>query len=147
MANALRELSRLDEAEAAYRELMAKAPQLLDGPRGLGLVSSQRGDHATALAHFQAALALAPDNVTLLQEVASQLQELGRQAEAESLLQSFAAKRPDSAQALIAYAKSIRHRISEDELIRLFEKAMALEPSDLSAKLALADEYLRNLAP
>ena len=143
VANALRELSRLDEAEAAYRELMAKAPQLLDGPRGLGLVSSQRGDHATALAHFQAALALAPDNVTLLQEVASQLQELGRQAEAENLLQSIVVRRPDSAQALIAYAKSIRHRISEDELIRLFEKAMALEPSDLSAKLALADEYLK----
>ena len=143
MANALRELSRLDEAEAAYRELMAKAPQLLDGPRGLGLVSSQRGDHATALAHFQTALALAPDNVTLLQEVASQLQDLGRKAEAENLLQSFAASHPDSAQALLAYAKSIRHKISEDELRRQFEKAVALEPGDLSAKLALADEYLK----
>ena len=143
VANELRELSRLDEAEAAYRELMVKAPQLLDGPRGLGLAANQRGDHASALAHFQTALALAPDNVTLLQEVASQLQELGRKAEAENLLQSFAASHPDSAQALLAYAKSIRHKISEDELLRQFEKAVALEPGDLSAKLALADEYLK----
>ena len=144
VANELRELSRLDKAEAAYRELMVKAPQLLDGPRGLGLAANQRGDHASALAHFQTALALAPDNVTLLQEVASQLQELGRKAEAENLLQSFAASHPDSAQALLAYSKSIRHKISEDELLRQFEKAVALEPGDLSAKLALANENLKS---
>ena len=37
-ANALRELGRLDEAEAGYRELMAKAPHIFDGPWGLGRV-------------------------------------------------------------------------------------------------------------
>ena len=129
VANELRELSRLDESEAAYRELMVKAPQLLDGPRGLGLVSNQRGDHASALAHFQTALALAPDNVTLMQEVASQLQELGRKAEAENLPAILCSQPSHSAQALLAYAKSIRHKISEDELIRQFEKAVALEPA------------------
>jgi tetratricopeptide (TPR) repeat protein len=144
VANAFYELGRLTEAENAYRDVCEKAPHLLDGPRGLGLVSKQRGDHESALAHFQAASALAPDNVRLLQDITTELRELERQTEAEALLVSFIARRPDSAEALIAYANAVRYKTNSRDLILMFEKAAAIEPEDLAARLALAGEYLNS---
>ena len=93
-ANALRDSDRLGEAEAAYRDLVASAPHVHDGPRGLGLVAGRRGDHTSALSHFQHALALKPDDLWVIHDIANALRELGRLDEAEARFSEFTAKAP-----------------------------------------------------
>ncbi|MCI4683907.1 tetratricopeptide repeat protein [Rhodoblastus acidophilus] len=144
VATELRELGYLDEAEAVYREMVAKNPRLSDGWRGLGLIARRRGDSEAALAHFRAAAEADPKALWAFEAIATELRELGRLDEAEEVLESIVARNPDSAQALTAYANGIRHKASKSELVAMFEKAVALEPGHISARHALASEYLWN---
>ncbi|HUO53092.1 MAG TPA: tetratricopeptide repeat protein, partial [Rhodoblastus sp.] len=144
VATELRELGRLDEAEAVCREIIAKNPLFSDGWRGLGQVARERGDWVAALAHFRVAAEVDPEALWAFEAVATELRELGRFDEAEDVLESIVARNPDSAQALIAYANGIRHKASKRDLVAMFEKAVALEPGHISAKHALASEYLWN---
>ena len=94
VANALRELGRLDEAEAAFREFSAKAPHIYDGHRGLGLVFRQRGDRAAALAHFRLARDLAPENPWQLKDTADLLRETDHLDEAKAAYRELVALAP-----------------------------------------------------
>jgi len=51
---------RLDEAERLYREILAAAPDHVDSLHLLGVVASQRGRHAEAIALIGRAIALRP---------------------------------------------------------------------------------------
>jgi tetratricopeptide (TPR) repeat protein len=143
MGAELRELGRLDEAEAAFRELVGKHPRFIHGWRGLGLTARQRGDRSAALEHFRAAVALDPGSVFAQRDLAFELTESGRPEEAEAVLHSFIADNPGSALGLIAYANTIRRRATAEEIIGVLEKAVAIEPDDINAKIDLAAEYSR----
>ena len=90
----MRENDRLDEAESACREIIAKEPRLALAWRALALIARKKGDHAAALAHFKAAAEIDPAHFWTLQDVAAELRELGRMDEAEALLRSLVDKRP-----------------------------------------------------
>jgi tetratricopeptide (TPR) repeat protein len=141
LAAGLRELGRLDEADQFFRAVVTRDPGHVHGWRGLGLVARERGDHAEALEHFRKAAALDPTQIWTVQDVAAELQQLGRTEEAEPLLKSLVDSRPNSADALLAYALGIRHRTSASDHIRMLEKAIELEPRHAGAQLALANEY------
>jgi tetratricopeptide (TPR) repeat protein len=141
LAAGLRELGRLDEAAESFRAVVTKDPGHVHGWRGLGLVARERGDHAEALAHFRKAAALDPTQIWTVQDVAAELQKLGRPDEAEPLLKSLVDSCPNSADALLAYAFGIRHRTSASDHIRTLEKTVELEPRHPGAQLALANEY------
>ncbi|MDI9847777.1 tetratricopeptide repeat protein [Rhodoblastus sp. 17X3] len=142
LAAGLRELGRLDEAAEFFRAVVTKDPGHVHGWRGLGMVARERGDHAEALSCFRKAAALDPSQIWTIQDVATELQKLGRPDEAEPLLGSLVESHPNSADALLAYALGIRHRATASDHVRTLEKAVELEPRHLQAKLALANEYL-----
>ena len=143
LASELRELGRLDEAESAYRAAAALDPDLAQVSRGLGLIARQRGDHAEALEHFRAAVRSEPGNLWLHHDVATELADLGRQEEAEQVLAVLIEQRSDSVEAILAYAHLLRRRGPAATVATWLEKAAAMAPDHLGAKLDLAEERLR----
>lgn len=72
---ALIHAGRLDEAEAAARDLMRRFPDVIDGLERLGHVYEARGDKAQAASHYRQAVALAR-RTTGLDEHTCHLQSL-----------------------------------------------------------------------
>ena len=142
MAATLEELGRREEAEEAYRELTATAPEFAEGQRGLGRMARQKGAREEAVGHFRAAARLDPENVWTTQDLALELLGLGRFDEAEEIARAFMERRPDSAQAIVMLANVVRPRATADQLVALYEKAVALEPGNPHVRLALAGEYV-----
>jgi tetratricopeptide (TPR) repeat protein len=75
---------RLDQAEAAYRQILAVAPQEAEVLHLLGVVAYQRGQHDSAVASIGQAIALRGDRPPYYGNMALALRGLGRLAEAEA---------------------------------------------------------------
>jgi hypothetical protein len=60
VAQDLRELGRLNDAEATHRRVLPDAPDQVRALTGLGQLQRQRGDRVATLASFGAAAAAAP---------------------------------------------------------------------------------------
>jgi tetratricopeptide (TPR) repeat protein len=95
MALELRTLSRLDEAEALYLDLLKDRPTLVRALAGLGHIAQARGKPRLALRHYRAALAANPTRTDLKLEVAAQLRKLSRFREAEQIYRSVLVEEPD----------------------------------------------------
>src|SRR5262249_30970391 len=70
LADKLRELGRIDEAEAEYAALIARNPELVEAHVGAGRNAQLRGDETAALHHFEEALRLNPREPFVLRELA-----------------------------------------------------------------------------
>ena len=81
---------RLDEAEPFARRAIELDPESPLGHAALAQIRGRRGDHAGALAEFQAAAALDPDAVRPALNVAVALGHLGRRREACAVLERCA---------------------------------------------------------
>jgi len=75
LGRALIELGELDEAQQELNHVLKNAPENLAAIRGLAEIYHRRGDLSQALAQFQAALALAPNDP----EIEETVNELSRQ--------------------------------------------------------------------
>jgi tetratricopeptide (TPR) repeat protein len=80
LGRALIELGDLDAAQAELDRVLGGAPDNLSAVRGLAEIHQRRGDVAAALAQYQTALRLAPNDPDLEQLVA----DLKRQAESNA---------------------------------------------------------------
>ncbi|MXQ12275.1 tetratricopeptide repeat protein [Microvirga makkahensis] len=99
VARELRTLSRLDEAEALYLDLLKKHPTLVRALVGLGSIARARGRHRLALSYYQAAVAAKPSRINLKLEAAAELRKLSRFHEAEQLYRAILTDQPDHARA------------------------------------------------
>jgi tetratricopeptide (TPR) repeat protein len=97
MAQELRTLSRLDEAETLYLSVLEKQPKLVRALVGLGHIARARGEHRLALRYYQAALAAEPTRADLKLKVAGQLRKLLRFREAEKIYRDVLVEEPDHA--------------------------------------------------
>jgi tetratricopeptide (TPR) repeat protein len=71
LGRALLELDRLEQAQTELERVLAGAPENLAARRGLGAILRRRGQADEALAHYRAALALAPNDPDLEESVRS----------------------------------------------------------------------------
>jgi tetratricopeptide (TPR) repeat protein len=99
MALELRTLSRLNEAEALYLDLLQDHPTLVRALAGLGHIARARGQPRLALRHYRAALAANPTRTDLQLEAAAQLRKLSRFREAEQIYRAILREHPDHAAA------------------------------------------------
>ncbi len=77
-AHALHQAGRLAEAEEGYRAVAAVAPTLAEPKYQLGRIATARGDAEAALAHYESALRIKPEEPALLSARAEALGALGR---------------------------------------------------------------------
>ena len=126
------------------KEILKEAPQHVGARLGLGHVARRRGDRATALAYFEAAAALDPNNLPVKLEVAADLRELGRLDEAEAVLQEILKQAPQHVGARLGLGHVARRRGDRGTALAYFEAAAALDPNNLPVKLEVAAD-LREL--
>jgi tetratricopeptide (TPR) repeat protein len=136
----LRALGRTDEAEATFWLLIDSNPSFAYGWRGLALCALDRGDLAKALEYLVPAVKYDSGNLWHYDAFIDHLRALKDNEAVEQFTESLLLEYPLSARACQMRVNALRKNAPRSMLIELLEKAVALEPDDLTAKLSLADE-------
>jgi tetratricopeptide (TPR) repeat protein len=135
-ATELRELGRLDQAEALYREISTAAPTA--AVIGLGQVARQRGNRAEALQEFERALAACPDHAGARLEVAAEYRYGGRREKAQALCCAVLETEPNNFWALMALGHLARDCGDHTAALSWFEAASRADPRHLEVRQDLA---------
>ncbi len=130
----LTQAGKLDEAEAAYKELMAKEPDIPEVHFNLGYVYSQRKDWTTAEAEYKKALELRPNYSDASAALARVYQESGQGDKAMELMARTAAENPEDAKAQFNMGVFHLNSGNSEQAIVAFEKVVAADPT-------MADAY------
>ncbi len=99
LGNTLKELGRLDEAQASYTQAIALKPDYAEAHSNLGITLQELGRLDEALASYTQAIALKPDFAEAHSNLGITLQELGRLDEALASYTQAIALKPDYAEA------------------------------------------------
>lgn len=142
-ANTLRQLERVDEAEAVYRELAQEFPANPLPLRELHLLLKDTRRDQEALDAIEAALGRAPDNIDLLADKGSHLAALQKMEEAETVYRRILQIDPQNAQGFVGLA--LVHELTNrtDELAPLAQEAEARGLGD-AANFIRAFHYFRS---
>ncbi len=131
------EIARLRTAHAKPEQIA-----MLMGSEGLALLQLKRTDESIAV--FKEAIALAPDDTTVLFQYGAALDRAGRQADAQKVFRDLIAKDPADANALnyLGYMLA-EHGTSLDEAVSLIERALKVDPDNPSYKDSLGWAYFQ----
>lgn len=104
-----------------------------------GMAAFIAGDHRTAADRLGRAVALRPDDVSLIATCASTFNETGRAAEAAAMLEVARSRHPDQVPLLVESARSslLLHNYHEAE--RLFREAHSLDPAAVAPMRGLVE--------
>ena len=114
----LHQAGRLAEAEDLYRRILAAQPRHFDSLHLLGVIFSQRGEHAAAVRQIEAAIAVNPGIAAAHNNRGVSLKALGRSSEALASFEQALGLAPD-------YLDAIRNRADALLDLRRFENALA----------------------
>jgi Tfp pilus assembly protein PilF len=128
LGNTLKELNRLDESEASYRQAIALKPDFAEAYYNLGNTLKELGRLDEAESSLRQAIALKPDYAEVHSNLGVMLKALGRLNEAEASCRQAIALKPDSAEAHNNLGVTLPElgRLSEAEAS--FRQAIALKP-------------------
>jgi tetratricopeptide (TPR) repeat protein len=112
------------DAAATLRQAEQARPADALSRDTMGCVYARLGDHAAALAHFEAAVALEPANTQFRYNLATTLNFLGRSAEAEQALEALIAHAPGHARAH-QLLSSLRKQTPQDNHVARLSRARA----------------------
>jgi tetratricopeptide (TPR) repeat protein len=123
---------RLDQAEAAYREILAAEPDNIDALHFLGVVAYQRGAHAQAEELISGALRRHPANAPAHNNLGNALGAQGKLEEAIGCYERAIALQPDYGDALVNLAAACTAAGELDKAIDCYRRALAVS-ADLPA--------------
>ncbi len=129
----------LAEAEAAFRQALAREPGNPRALNDLGNVAVRRGRRAEAEALYRRAVAAAPGEVYHRRNLARLLLEAGRNAEGENALREILALDPLDAPALSDLGKARWIAGDRAGALAAWEAAVRADPSSPEARRARAD--------
>jgi len=125
---------RLDDAEAVYRQVFEAQPVYIDALHLLGVIYSQRGDHATAERLIRQALRETPQSAIYQNNLGKALQGQGRLEEAADSYRRTVELNPEHVLAWNNLGKVHAELRQWDEAVAAFRRATAL--GLISTKLA-----------
>ncbi len=140
LAQSLMDATRLEEAEAVCRSILADHPGRADASLRLGQVMRRQGDREAAIGVFREALNRNPADIPLRLELAVDLLETRRLEEAEAVCRAVLAQAPAEIGAYVRLAQIARRRSDRAAAMRHIEAALAVNPGSLWAKLEHAAE-------
>jgi tetratricopeptide (TPR) repeat protein len=134
---------RLDEAEAAFRRLIAAGAGVAQVRNNLGIVFEQRGEHRKAAAEFREAARLAPTHAAPRILLGASLLALGRAAEARTELQKAVEIAPREPLARVQLARA--HQAAGDwaGAVDEYRALTRMEPANPDYLYGLGTSYLR----
>ena len=119
---------RLPEAEAIYREILARDPQCADALHLLGVIAHQDGQHERALELIGRAAVLAPNHPIIHSNLGEVYRHLGRLEEAVACLKKTLELQPAAANAHYNLGNLLRDQGCLDDAIACYRQALALQP-------------------
>ncbi|MGQ9865451.1 MAG: tetratricopeptide repeat protein [Pseudanabaenaceae cyanobacterium] len=125
-----RRLGRLAEAEQAYAQAAALAPQCFEVQQEWGRVLWQQQRYAEAHDRFAAALALRPTDINVRADLGITLHLLGRAQEAVACLTAVVAQEPNRSDVWVVLAIAQGQLGQKEAAIAHFERAVALAPDN-----------------
>jgi len=106
-----------------------------------GLRLSAEGRHAEAIAQYEAALAVQPDDTKVLFALGNTAHALGLAAPAEQFFRRVLALEPERIEALVNLANLLRSMGQFDAAIALIQPALAREPESPELQLTLGSAF------
>lgn len=132
---------KLDAAEICYRNSRTVAPEEVDWPFYLGLISHSKGDLDGAVGGYGAALTLEPEDTAIRLRLANALLDLGRAEEARIHFDSVLRRDGESAAALFGLGKLADLDGDSARAVELFEGALARQPQASIVHYPLSQAY------
>lgn len=132
----LQTAGQLDEAEAAYKAILEKAPDVPEVYQNLGTVLAQKKDVAGAEAAYLKALELRPDSSDTSTQLAKLYQENGQPEKAMAIMEKSAGANPADAKAQFNRGIFLLNAYKNEEAITAFEAAIKADPN-------MAEAYYR----
>jgi tetratricopeptide (TPR) repeat protein len=128
-AIALTKEGKLDEAEAAYKDLIAKNPTRHQLHYNLAIVQAQKKDNASAEASYLKALEIKPDYAEALNGLNTLYLSTGQAAKANELAAKAATANPNDAKAQFQVGYVAFNSGKYEEAVEAFKKAETLDPA------------------
>jgi tetratricopeptide (TPR) repeat protein len=129
----LHRLGRLEDAERAYRAVLAHAPTHVNTLHLLGLLLDQRGETVEALSLFAAALEGNPTSAEMWTKYASTLESVGLSAEALAAYDKALIIRPSDVGVLFNRG-TVQMRLKRfQKAAKSFSEVVAIQPDHLGA--------------
>jgi Tfp pilus assembly protein PilF len=141
-ALALTQAGKLDEAEAAYLDLVAKEPSVPEVYQNLGYIYSQKKDWVKAEEAYKKALELRPNYPDVASALAKVYQDSGQGAKAIELMSKAAGENPNDPKAQFNAGIFALNAGKSDEALAAFQKAIAADPAMAEAYYHLGTLYL-----
>ena len=127
---------KLDEAEAAFKALAAKAPSIPEVHFNLGLIASRKKDYPTAESSFKRAIELRPAFGEAYSQLADVYTKMGQPEKANEILQQ--ASEGGDPNVLFSQAAMLLNAGKLDEAAAAFKKVEAADPSNAEVHYHLA---------
>ncbi len=137
-ASDLRELGRLEEAEAVLRAVLADQPQHVETLVALGLLKLARFELDEAERLLSSALAAAPDDAGALVALGRLARRRGDRAQALAHFETARRVNPRHAGALLELAAELRESGRYDEARDAVQRALDLDVGDTRASIQMA---------
>ena len=125
----LTQAGQLDEAEAAYREILELQPGLPEALGNLGYVYAQKEDWGNAEASYLEALDLKPEEPLFTMALAQLYRDSGQDEKAQELVDQVATQSPGDASAQLNRGVFLLNSGRREEAQKAFEDALAIDPS------------------
>jgi tetratricopeptide (TPR) repeat protein len=119
---------RLNEAEATYRQILAREPENPDALHLLGVLCHQCDDHEKAKTHIERAIQLRPHVAMYHNNLGEALRALGKHEQAIAAYQQALSLRPDYAEAHNNLGLALEALGRLPDAIAAFTQALAVTP-------------------
>jgi tetratricopeptide (TPR) repeat protein len=129
--NLLIKLSRFDEAEAVFQQLIEKYPELPSGYEGYARLTHSFGDWELALKRWSEAIVKFPENIGFQLEKGNVLINLSRFDEAEAVFQGLKEKYPEQPEGYSGYAELTHHLPHWKLALKRWNEAIAKFPDNI----------------
>lgn len=124
---------KLDEAEAEYKAILAKQPDVPEVYQNLGQLYIAKKDYVNAETALQKGLELRPDSTDISTLLARAYQESGQPEKAMAIIEKSAAGNPTDAKAQFNRGIFLLNANKNEEAIAAFEAAIKADPATTEA--------------
>ncbi len=136
-AVALQSAGQLAEAEAAYKAIIEKNPDIPEVYQNLGTIYGLKKDVPAAEAAFLKGLELRPDSADISTQLAKLYQENGQADKAMAVMEKSAGANPTDAKAQFNRGIFLLNSYKNEEAITAFEAAIKADPGMTEAYFRL----------
>lgn len=133
---------KYDEAEAAYKAILVKSPDVPEIHQNLGWIYQQKKDLPAAEASYLKALELRPGSNDITAALASIYREMGQPEKALALIEKAAGDNPTDAKAQFNRGIFLLNSNQTEPAVKAFEAAIAADPNFAEAYYRLGTQQV-----